>query len=70
MAEAIRSDSAISEKNRNRIASGGQQSGPKFDIDSSRVEELGLRWRPFAEAIRDTARALFALEEKLNQGVM
>lgn len=70
MAEAIRSDPEISSKNRERIPSSSGQRAAQHDImvDTSRVErDLGIKWRPFELTVRDTARALFKLEETMNR---
>lgn len=68
MAEAIRTDPELSEKQRARIPSQPKErERPHFATDSSKVEELGVQWTPFVQTVRDTARELFRIEEQLMQ---
>ncbi|ORY78034.1 hypothetical protein BCR35DRAFT_267003 [Leucosporidium creatinivorum] len=67
MGEAIRSDPALTDAQRARIPSRPvEKDRPHFATDSSKVErDLGIKWRPFEETVRDTARELFRIEAEL-----
>lgn len=69
MVEAIRSDPELSEAQRARIPSRPvEKDRPHFATDCSKVEkDLAVKWRPFVETVRDTARELFRLEAELKQ---